>query len=586
MIDKVKDLTRKLDDYKQAHQRQVADEIHGLVIKLKEEVAVIKQDITVIRQDMADVRQITITREEISQLNALLPIKSDSNVDSDKACLPETREDILTDIYDWASGQYSEKIFWLYGIAGSGKSAISNTVGKYLELMKISNACFFCKRDDPMHNNPRRVLPTLAYQLAQTNEHYRWSLLEVNETRTMSENMSIQDQFDYLFQGVAKHPQFLAKNPESDYRFIVVIDALDECGMTSGRKSLLQSLVKLPELWTWIKIFITSREEKDITDIISSVSRKRNSYEIDDNVKDVKTLLASFAKDKDLNLKPHEIERLSELSKGLFIWIATIVKFLENEGDKSYYIKLFMEGEEFATAEGQLDGIYSTILNIASGDSQRNKLIIKTILSVIVVSADREFIPYEVLKLALSHVLNDISKTKDFLDKLHSVIYTDKNSDSIRVYHPSFADYVQTKKRCGEQYWVDKQETKCLIASTCLKIMMKQLTFNLCQLESSLYSNKDMDNLIQQNLQGVSNELRYSSYNWVFYIPDIDIPQVDVKLVDLYKIIQYFLSSKKLLFWIELLSLCGHVFKLTDILDDLDYKLTKVCVNSTSDIII
>ncbi|KXL50603.1 hypothetical protein M433DRAFT_151196 [Acidomyces richmondensis BFW] len=40
-------------------------------------------------------------------------------------CLPGTRADLLQEIYDWADSETSPAIFWLSGLAGTGKSTIA-----------------------------------------------------------------------------------------------------------------------------------------------------------------------------------------------------------------------------------------------------------------------------------------------------------------------------------------------------------------------------------------------------------------------------------------------------------------------------
>jgi len=45
-------------------------------------------------------------------------------------CLPDTRVDLLQQIYSWADGQDKQCIFWLNGLAGTGKSTIARTVSR------------------------------------------------------------------------------------------------------------------------------------------------------------------------------------------------------------------------------------------------------------------------------------------------------------------------------------------------------------------------------------------------------------------------------------------------------------------------
>lgn len=46
-------------------------------------------------------------------------------------CLPGTREELLQSISDWGSTAQGKCIFWLNGMAGTGKSTISQTIAKH-----------------------------------------------------------------------------------------------------------------------------------------------------------------------------------------------------------------------------------------------------------------------------------------------------------------------------------------------------------------------------------------------------------------------------------------------------------------------
>jgi nucleoside phosphorylase len=96
-------------------------------------------------------------RHEPDLLN-LLPIASEAPFNSyDKRhhtfCLDGTRVGVLNEIYAWASGESEQCIFWLNGMAGTGKSTIARTVAyKYSELYRLGASFFFSRGGgDPSH---------------------------------------------------------------------------------------------------------------------------------------------------------------------------------------------------------------------------------------------------------------------------------------------------------------------------------------------------------------------------------------------------------------------------------------------------
>jgi hypothetical protein len=62
------------------------------------------------------------------------------------SCLPNTRLDLLKEIHKWVDGQDERCIFWLNGLAGTGKSTIARTVARtYFEQKRLRASFFFSK---------------------------------------------------------------------------------------------------------------------------------------------------------------------------------------------------------------------------------------------------------------------------------------------------------------------------------------------------------------------------------------------------------------------------------------------------------
>jgi hypothetical protein len=64
----------------------------------------------------------------------------------DPLCLPNTRTDLLQEIYNWVGGRDKRCIFWLSGLAGTGKSTIARTVAGRCHDAKQLGASFFFSR--------------------------------------------------------------------------------------------------------------------------------------------------------------------------------------------------------------------------------------------------------------------------------------------------------------------------------------------------------------------------------------------------------------------------------------------------------
>jgi hypothetical protein len=83
-------------------------------------------------------------------------------------CLPNTRVDLLREIYSWANGRDKRYIFWLNGLAGTGKSTIARTVAREHFGKKCLGASFFFVRGGRDLGHAGKFVTTIAIQLASS----------------------------------------------------------------------------------------------------------------------------------------------------------------------------------------------------------------------------------------------------------------------------------------------------------------------------------------------------------------------------------------------------------------------------------
>ncbi|KAF9526770.1 hypothetical protein CPB83DRAFT_769792, partial [Crepidotus variabilis] len=85
-------------------------------------------------------------------------------------CAPETRDEIHDQIKAWADSPVGKAmIFWLFGSAGAGKSAICQTIAEMFKLNGLLLGNFFFSRSAAStgRSNGDRLLPTLIHQLQE-----------------------------------------------------------------------------------------------------------------------------------------------------------------------------------------------------------------------------------------------------------------------------------------------------------------------------------------------------------------------------------------------------------------------------------
>ncbi|KAG8694795.1 hypothetical protein FRC08_008255 [Ceratobasidium sp. 394] len=99
--------------------------------------------------------------------------------DLGRCCLEGTRMEVLDDIRNWAlTVAGSTRLYWLYGPAGCGKSAVSTSVSESLHNAGVLGGSFFCKRDSENLRKPENVISDIAASLAHKYPEYGAKLVE------------------------------------------------------------------------------------------------------------------------------------------------------------------------------------------------------------------------------------------------------------------------------------------------------------------------------------------------------------------------------------------------------------------------
>src|SRR5882762_6422123 len=138
-------------------------------------------------------------------------------------CMTGTRQEVIGHITEWIDGPSDQPICWMYGAAGSRKSAISKTVAELCAGVNRLGASFFFLRGAGRRSRITSFIPTLAYHLAfsvPATKSYIESVLRSNHHIT---HRSLEHQFRTLIMEPIQSvdPQI----PPT----VIVIDALDEC---------------------------------------------------------------------------------------------------------------------------------------------------------------------------------------------------------------------------------------------------------------------------------------------------------------------------------------------------------------------
>lgn len=178
-----------------------------------------------------------------------------------------TRTNILQGLIDDLTTPAPEmKIFWLYGVAGSGKSTISTTLAERLHQDGQRGAFLFFDRNSPAHSGPDGVIRTMACQLAFSNDALMGAICDAIELDPLIATRPLESQFKVLVLAPLRLCESRITKP-----MVVIFDAFDECGDALSRKSLVHLLItNLPLLPHRFRFLITSRPELDLSNSFGS----------------------------------------------------------------------------------------------------------------------------------------------------------------------------------------------------------------------------------------------------------------------------------------------------------------------------
>uniref|UniRef100_L2FER9 G-protein beta wd-40 repeats containing n=1 Tax=Colletotrichum fructicola (strain Nara gc5) TaxID=1213859 RepID=L2FER9_COLFN len=144
----------------------------------------------------------------------------------DPTCHPDTRTEILQDIMTRAKDDKDQRIYWLNGKAGTGKSTIARTIARAFDDIHLLGASFFFKRGEGERNKASLLFSTIARQLVRKNEKILPFVVEALDGTENISSKTIEEQFRKLILDPFEEARWDSDNiPQS----VLVLDALDEC---------------------------------------------------------------------------------------------------------------------------------------------------------------------------------------------------------------------------------------------------------------------------------------------------------------------------------------------------------------------
>ncbi|KAL8296208.1 hypothetical protein RB600_001615 [Gaeumannomyces tritici] len=496
----------------------------------------------------------------------------------DPICHPETRVDLLADIHKWIEDPNGRCIFWLRGMAGTGKSTISRTVAKKLSAAKAPSASFFFKKGEGDRGSAAMFFTTIIAQLVHQVPVLASHIQSAIENDSAIVDKNKKEQFEKLF----LEPLNKCKVGSSPL-LAVVVDALDECDREEDATALIRLFSRAKEITSFrLRFFVTSRPELPIRlgfEDIGGSYQNLALHEVPkpDIRKDISTFLrwelARVRQDFNKTVpgpglpsdwpSPTSFEDLVNMAVPLFIVASMACRFIadSNFGDPGKQLDKILEYKG-KSEWSQLHATYLPILDQLLFERKDSGLVKRTKKEqAVVVAWFRDIVGTIVLLaeplpcVSLARILNrtqlDVGSR---LLQLHSVLdIPDDPLAPVRLLHLSFRDFlVDQENRDANPFWVDSRETHKQLADRCLQLLSTGDTLrrDICNLR---HPGRLRPEISPQNIDtALPPEVQYACRYWVHHWKESRRQIRDGDPVHLF-------LTDRLLYWLEAMGITGRI---------------------------
>jgi hypothetical protein len=451
-------------------------------------------------------------------------------------CLRGTRTDLLSQITTWANDRSGTCIYWLCGVAGTGKSTIARTVAETLDRQNRLGASFFFKRGEGDRGTGRLFFPTIALQIADRIPGIDQFMAEALAADSLLSGRSLQEQFEKLLLQPLLH---VTSASAARSEMIVVIDALDECEREDDVRMLIFHLARLHDITSYrLRIFVTSRPELPI-----NLGFRKIDGSLYQNIKledvqattieqDIRTYFQyqlelireeDFASQGDDPLPASwpgndAVEALVHLAVPLFIFAFTACRYISEE-DPRERLGTILDQSKSASLSG-LEKTYLPILSrliIDKDQSERKQIVedFQEFVGAIISLAD------PLAAKPLSSLLRVSPRAiQQKLKHLHSVLHVPGDANApIRIFHLSFRDFLVDKRNeTVTPFWIDQRRRHGRLAQQCIERLQRDKTLkdDLLGIGKPGVRRRNVD--IRHIEEHIPKDVAYACCYWVYHV--------------------------------------------------------------------
>ena len=490
----------------------------------------------------------------------------------------------MDEIELWTGDFSRSPVFWLNGLAGTGKSTIAKTIAKRTFTDGRLGASFFCSRDFEDRSDLRFIFPTLAFQLAHKYPEVRSFIVPL-----------LRSNPDVVYESLYSQMEQLIVRPleSGDVSTVIVIDALDECKDEEPASAILSVLGRLVGKIPSVKFFVTGRPEprvktgfhlpllRNLTDVFTlhDVESKVINSDIRLFFKHGLSELTARRGIQNEGSWPAEehLDLLCRRAGGLFVYAVATLKFLDHgfkrpDRQLDIIVKLpentTHEGKAILPANTTIDSLYSSILQSTfwKNDTEDDAAIRSVLAAVVLVT-------YPLSPSAIAKLMDtDPDEVFSLLTSVQSLVTLREDPDHpVRCFHKSFPDFITDPARClDRRFFISCPDHHTELALRCLSLMNRGLEKNICSIPEYAL-NSEVEELSGRAKDRIVEPLRYACRSWYKHLALAE-SQAEAVVSALRRFLE-----EKFLFWLEVLSILGAARDAVHALDVTTKWLNEVC---------
>ncbi|TFK36552.1 hypothetical protein BDQ12DRAFT_667704 [Crucibulum laeve] len=377
-------------------------------------------------------------------------------------CYPGTRLEVIAKIEKWMKDGSDRPILWLNGPAGSGKSAISQTIA---ELYKDRIcASFFFLRGAGQRSQIQLLIPTLVHQFALSMPKTKEIIEDVLKNEPHIYQQALQYQLERLLINLVRAER---KGLFKQKKGLIIIDALDECDDKEKMGEFIEAITILcntPRFQLPFRLLLTSRVEEHIQQQFNDPKTQSVIHYLPledfDATEDIqlylKSRLSTIYK-RNCGImhgisqswpSTHQLKQLSRNAEGSFIVAFTLVNFIEVEKGHPK--------DKLEMALNMTDGLDPTYHDVITKALQENEIlqdrhpdIFHEVLAVLALA--KTPLPITAMSIMLQIEAYYIAQ---ILLGLQAILLIPGNDDEpVKLFHTSLRDYLYCFVSQSVVYW-------------------------------------------------------------------------------------------------------------------------------------